>query len=239
MARNSNSPFGAFPGACVEDDTDVESARTLSEPDQDFLERTLLTAATDQNSRESGSSLPERLPAKEQPCQRPNNPQTATPALYVPWQEVAQHMGIPVVHEEVTADLRTMFQHAIVNKESFIDCKALPSAESLSRLHRSKTIASIILDSMTMYEVHPWAPHWEIMLWHMAQSCKFWLTAPTVPPPSRIQINCGGLGGGALDSPTAPLHAPKSEWGLHLRPLLGTGGSLWRAMHRGSCRPYR
>ena len=106
-------PSALFPGACVEDDTDVESARTLSEPDQEFLERTLLTAATDQNSRESGSSLPERLPAKKQPCQRSNNPQTATPALYVPWQEVAQHMGIPVVHEELTADLRTMFQQAI------------------------------------------------------------------------------------------------------------------------------
>ena len=102
-------PTALFPGVCGEEDTDVESARTLSEPDQNFLERTLLTAATDQNSRESGSRLPERLPAAELPCQRPNNPQSTTPALYVPWQEVAQHMGIPVVHEEPTADLRTMF----------------------------------------------------------------------------------------------------------------------------------
>ena len=31
----------------------------------------------------------------------------------MPWQEVAQRMGIPVVHEELTADLRTMFQQAI------------------------------------------------------------------------------------------------------------------------------
>ena len=102
-------PTVLFPTLGGEEDTDVESARTLSEPDQDFLERTLLTAATDQNSRESGSRLPERLPAAELPCQRPNNPQSTTPALYVPWQEVAQHMGIPVVHEEPTADLRTMF----------------------------------------------------------------------------------------------------------------------------------
>ena len=146
MACNCNSPPSAlFPGVCGEDDTDVESARTLSEPDQDFLERTLLTAATDQNSRESGSSLPERLPAEELPCQRPNNPQSATPALYVPWQEVAQQMGIPVVHEELTADLRTWFNKPLAfspqrNKKSFIDCKALPSAESLSRRHRSKRL---------------------------------------------------------------------------------------------------
>ena len=62
-------PSALFPNVCGEHDTDVVSAHTLSEPDQDFLERTLLTAATDQNSRESGSSLPERLPAEELPEQ--------------------------------------------------------------------------------------------------------------------------------------------------------------------------
>ena len=49
-----------------------------------------------------------------------------------------------------------------------------------------ETVAPIILDSM--YETQTWTPHWETMLWHMAQS-------PVSPPPSRIQINCGGLGG--------------------------------------------
>ena len=65
-----------------------------------------------------------------------------------------------------------------------------------------ETMAPLVLGSM--YEIHPWAPHWEIMLWHMAQSYGFWLTAPESPPPSRIQINCGGLGGGTLDSSTTP-----------------------------------
>ena len=50
-----------FQDAGKEEDTDVESARTVSEPDQDFLARSLLAAATDQNSRECGSSLPEGL----------------------------------------------------------------------------------------------------------------------------------------------------------------------------------
>ena len=135
--------------------------------------------------------------------QRSNNPQTAKPALYVPWQEVAQHMGIPVVHEALTADLRTMFQQAIgiLSTEEQREFHRLQGA-AFSRIPEQtapvETIASLVLDSM--YEVHPWVPHWEIMLWHMAQSYKFWLT-----PPSRIQINCGGLGGGTLDSPTAPL----------------------------------
>ena len=55
-----------------------------------------------------------------------------------------------------------------------------------------------------MYETHPWVTYWQSMLWHMAQSYRFWLAAPESPPPRRIQKNCGGLGGGTLDSPTTP-----------------------------------
>ena len=94
-----------------EEDTGVESARTVSEPDQDF--RSLLAAATDQNSRESGSSLPEGLMAEEllgpNNSRRPINPQLATPALFVPWQEIAKQLDIPVEHEALTEDLRAMF----------------------------------------------------------------------------------------------------------------------------------
>ena len=63
-----------------------------------------------------------------------------------------------------------------------------------------ETVAPIVLGSM--YETHSWVPYWESMLWHMAQPYRFWLAAPESPPPSRIQINCGGLGGGTLESPT-------------------------------------
>ena len=65
-----------------------------------------------------------------------------------------------------------------------------------------ETVAPIVLASM--YETHPWVPFGESILWHMAQSYQFWLATPESPPPSRIQINCGGLGGGSLDSPTTP-----------------------------------
>ena len=54
----------------TEEDTDVESARTVSETDQTFLERSLLAAAADQNSRESGSSPPETWQIEELPRQR-------------------------------------------------------------------------------------------------------------------------------------------------------------------------
>ena len=92
-----------FHDARKDEDTDVESARAVSEPDQVFLERSLLAAAADQNSRESGSNLPEALATDELSCpinsRRPINPQQATPALFVPWQEIAEQLDIPVEHE--------------------------------------------------------------------------------------------------------------------------------------------
>ena len=38
----------------------------------------------------------------------------------------------------------------------------------------------------------------------MAQTYGFWLTTPQEPLPAIIRINCGGLGGGALSTPTIP-----------------------------------
>ena len=75
-----------FPSARQEEDSDVESAHTVSETNQSFLERSLLAAVADQNSRESGSSPPESLQNEEQLSRRancrPTNPQLATPALF-------------------------------------------------------------------------------------------------------------------------------------------------------------
>ena len=68
-------PSELFPAAHHEDDADVESAGTPSETDQDFLTRTLLQAANDQHSHESGSSTPEHAHAPEQAVRRPPNPQ--------------------------------------------------------------------------------------------------------------------------------------------------------------------
>ena len=137
----------------------------------------------------------------------PDTPQMATPALFVSWQEIAQQLGIPVEHEAPVEDLRTMFQTAIgilptEHQRRFHELQG----QAFDRIPRGRipveTVAPIVLASM--YETHPWVPFWESILWHMAQSYRFWLATPESPPPSRIQINCGGLGGGSLDSPTTP-----------------------------------
>ena len=203
-----------FPSAKQEEDSDIESARTVSETNQSFLERSLLTAVTDQNSRESGSSPSASLPKEEQDEQvsrrvsrRPINPQQVTPALFVPWHEIATQLGIPVEHEAPTESLQAMFQTAIgiLTADQQRDFHRLQGTAFSQLPHHTapvETTAELILCSM--YEVHPWVSHWETMLWHMAQTYGFWLTAPQEPPPEITQINCGGLGGGALSTPTTP-----------------------------------
>ena len=158
----------------ADDDTDVESARTVSESEQEFLERSLLAAAADQNSRESGSSLPEAMMNEETSrptsSRRPKNPQQATPALFVPWQAIAEQLGIPGEQEVPSEDLRTMFQTAIgilptEHQRRFHELQG----QAFDRIPQGRipfeTVAPIVLASM--YETYPWAPFWESMLWHM------------------------------------------------------------------------
>ena len=64
---------------------------------------------------------------------------------------------------------------------------------SLTQNEPLETLAPLILHAI--YDECPWTEQWETLLWHMAQHYSFWLVAPLEPPPSRIQINCGGLGG--------------------------------------------
>ena len=138
---------------------------------------------------------------------RPANPQLATPPLFVPWQEIAMQLGIPAEHEAPTETLRDMFQTAlgILTVDEQREFHQLHGA-TFSQLPHNRapveTTAQQILCSM--HEVHPWSSHWETILWHMAHTYGFWLTAPTESPPTIIQINCGGLGGGNLCGPNAP-----------------------------------
>ena len=160
-----------FPAARQEEVSDVESIRTVSETNQTFLERSLLAAVADQNSRESGSSPSGSQQNEEQSSRRvscrPTNPQLATPALFVPWQEIATQVGIPVEHEASTDDLRAMFNVAIgaltVNEQR--EFHQLQGAMVCQIPHDKapvETTASLVLGSM--YEVYPWVPHWEKLL---------------------------------------------------------------------------
>ena len=101
---------------------------------------------------------------------RPKNPQQATPPLFVPWQTIAEQLGIPGEQEVPSEDLRTMFQTAIgilptEHQRRFHELQG----QAFDRIPQGRipfeTVAPIVLASM--YETHPWAPFWESMLWHM------------------------------------------------------------------------
>ena len=175
-------PSELFPAANNEDDADVEPACTPFETNQNFLMRTLIQAANDQRSHESGSSTPEHAHAPEQVGQLPPNPQSEMPFLFVPWSTIAQGMGIPVAHEELTADFSVMFRHAI-GILSTDDLRTFQSQHGAVFDRIPTQTEPLILGAI--YAVHPWTDHWETLLWHMAQHYTFWLQAPLEPPPAK------------------------------------------------------
>ena len=85
--------------------------------------------------------------------QRPRDPQLATPALFVPWQEVAKQLDIPVVHEDLSEDLRTMFQTAIgilptEHQRDFHQLQGIAFSQIPQGRVPVETVAPIVLDSM-------------------------------------------------------------------------------------------
>ena len=166
-----------FPATRQEKISDVESVGAVSESNQAFLERSLLAAVADQNSRESGSS-PSGSQQKEaqsgrKVSRRPANPQQATPALFVPWQEIATQVGIPVEHEASPDDLQAMFNAAIgalavEEQREFDQWQGAMVGQIPQDKVPVETIASLVLGSM--YEAFPAVPHCDKLFWHMAQS---------------------------------------------------------------------
>ena len=104
------------------------------------------------------------------------------PFLFVPWSTIAQGMGIPVAHEELTADFSVMFRHAI-GILSTNDLRIFQSQHGAAFDRIPTQTEPLILGAI--YAVHPWTDHWETLLWHMAQHYTFWLQAPLEPPPAK------------------------------------------------------
>ena len=146
-----------FPVTRHEEVSDVESVGTVSESNQAFLERSLLAAVADQNSRESGSSPSgsqqnDAQSDRKVSC-RPANPQQATPALFVPWQETATQVGIPAEHEASTDDLQAMLNVAIGalavdEQREFDQWQGAMVGQIPQDKAPIETIASVVLHSM-------------------------------------------------------------------------------------------
>ena len=103
----------------------------------------------------------------------------------MPWQEIATQLGIPVEHEVPSEHLRAMFQGAIgiLTEDEQREFHQLQGTAFSQLPHDTapvETTAQLILCSM--YAVHPWVPHWETMLWHMAQTYGFLAYCPKEAP---------------------------------------------------------
>ena len=104
---------------------------------------------------------------------RPANPQQVTPALFVPWQEIATQVGIPVEHEASPDGLQVMFNAAIgalaVEEQREFDQW---QGAMVGKIPKDKApvemIAPLVLSSM--YEAFPAVPHCDKLFWHMAQA---------------------------------------------------------------------
>ena len=210
-------------------DDDLVSVHTPSETGAKVCERQLLQAAADQGSSESGSCTPPRRDGCHASSDRPIDPQASTPCLFVPWSAVAQSLNIQVVHEEQSETLFDMVSQAmgVFHTE---ECREFGHRDGafLDQLKgRIMPLENLALDVLgAVYNGGKWNDKWETLLWHMAQSCKFWLGVPTPSPPDAVQINCGGLGGGTFDGPLPllPLHAPEGRWQLRLWANAFAGG---------------
>ena len=204
-----------FQATSVDSDPELEPTDVALETQAELLTRTLLDAAVDPNSRESGlSSVPVSVPVSstaQWPSQAtghcPPDPQQLNPPLFVSWQAITQQVGIPQEHELPSENLHSLFQQAIgilhtTEQRDFHSIYGSAFSTIPAVFAPIETVAPTVLQSM--YATKAWTPYWETIVWQLAQSCGFWLVAPDPPPPCHIQINCGGLGGGSLPSPTAP-----------------------------------
>ena len=196
-----------FQTADTSEDSELETPRTPSESNQDLLTRQLLSAATDRDSRESRSCQGKGRTESDARHPRPVDPQSANPPLYVSWQSVTSQLGIPCEHEALAEDLCTMFQTALgilttEEQRAFHQVQGDAFCSIPRKRAPVESVGPVIQESLL--RTCPWVPFWENILWRMAQTYGFWLTTPDSPPPSKVHINCGGLGGGALQSPKGP-----------------------------------
>ena len=182
-------------------DPEIVPVEAPTESNQEFLVRTLLQAADDQNSQESRSQ------ATDTAHSQPPDPQRDAPRLFVPWSVVAQSVSIPEVQADPPSNLQNAISHAV---------EPLPEQErkKFRAAHETtlqaiptlpepvETLAPLVMDAI--YTSGRRSGQWETVLWHMAMHHRFWLTAPYDPPPDCIHIHCGGLGGGTLGGPNIP-----------------------------------
>ena len=182
-------------------DADVESVSTLSS-DTSARRADRLTKAIERDSTQ-GSQAPDPSPCT--PC-----PQRLSPPLFVPWSQVAKLRGVVAIHKDIEACPYEQLQAALAHpkclvpgeKEQFLQANNDLLCQLQGSFMPLEGIAPQVFEAI--YQRQQGEILWVTVLWMIAQLNEYWIGHNFPPLPSVFQINCGGLGGGALEGDVPP-----------------------------------
>ena len=182
-------------------DADVESVSTPSS-DTSARRADRLTKAIDRDSTQ-GSQAPDPSPCI--PC-----PQRLSPPLFVPWSQVAKLRGVVALHKDIEACPYEQLQAALAHpkclvpeeKEQFLQARNDLLCQLQGSFMPLEGIAPQVFEAI--YQRQQGEILWVTVLWMIARLNEYWIGYDIPPLPSVFQINCGGLGGGALEGDVPP-----------------------------------
>ena len=138
------------------------------------------------------------------------SPQLLSPPLFASWNQVASLRGLIAVHKDIEScphdELRTALDHPKCmfpgEKELFLAANGNLLEQLQEQIMPLEQIASEVFQAM--YQRQQAEFSWNTLLWTVAQQNEYWIGYDALPLPPVLQINCGGLGGGALEGNIPP-----------------------------------
>ena len=180
-----------------EDNSDLKSVSTPSS-NNSANRVNQLTQAMERDSTK-GSQTPHSSQAALSPL-------LLSPPLFVPWSQVANLRGIVGVHKDYEAcpydELKAAIDHVPGEKDFFLAANDDLLSQLEDLVMPLEGIATQVFQAI--YQRQQAEISWIALLWTVAKINKHWIGYDAPPLPSVFQINCGGLGGGALEGDIPP-----------------------------------
>ena len=128
----------------------------------------------------------------------------------MPWSQVAKLRGVVAVHKDIEACPHEELQVALAHpqrlvpgeKEQFLQVNSDLLLQLRGTVMPLEGIAPQVFEAI--YQRQQGEILWVTVLWMIAQLNGYWVGGTSPPLPSVFQINCGGLGGGALEGEVPP-----------------------------------
>ena len=183
------------------DNDDLESVVTPSSNNSD-KRAWHLAQAVELDSTESDNTIHQSKPTV--------SPQLLSPPLFVSWNQVASLRGLIAGRKDIEScphdELRAALAHPKCMFPGEKDLFLAANYNLLDQLHGRimplEQIASEVFQAM--YQRQQAEFSWNTFLWTVAQQNEYWIGYDALPLPPVLQINCGGLRGGALEGNIPP-----------------------------------